>query len=200
MRISIHAPSRERLYNIRATSPASIFQSTLPRGSDVYNDARGVSGPDISIHAPSRERRDATAAVAEILADFNPRSLAGATPAYVKKMLFAVLFQSTLPRGSDFLADDSRCPFCRFQSTLPRGSDVVLSSHQPIYLSISIHAPSRERPPLHAHFVLCINISIHAPSRERRRMAITLLELSLLFQSTLPRGSDLISIGLPLLI
>ena len=53
------------------------FQSTLPRGSDVdnFNVDRFT---DISIHAPSRERRPALSPSASS-ADFNPRSLAGAT-------------------------------------------------------------------------------------------------------------------------
>ena len=56
-RISIHAPSRERLDFRRKPIKIIIFQSTLPRGSD-----DGVSSWDMC--APR---------------DFNPRSLAGAT-------------------------------------------------------------------------------------------------------------------------
>ena len=76
---------------------------------------------------------------------FNPRSLAGATlsPAAFKSL---TSFQSTLPRGSDYMENFQRCkqaisihapsrerqlrayngqPIAEFQSTLPRGSDVV---------------------------------------------------------------------------
>ena len=38
---------------------AGIFQSTLPRGSDVIDDRMSKLDPVISIHAPSRERRPA---------------------------------------------------------------------------------------------------------------------------------------------
>ena len=55
--------------------------------------------------------------------DFNPRSLAGATPENLLKSVMKALFQSTLPRGSDDVY-----PYDR----------VVL-------IDISIHAPSRER-------------------------------------------------------
>ena len=55
------------------------FQSTLPRGSDIIHFYRG--GQD---------------------ADFNPRSLAGATLDGNRQNI-TVEFQSTLPRGSDKL-------------------------------------------------------------------------------------------------
>ena len=79
LRISIHAPSRERhnIHQILLTSslhfnprslagatsicfvPANIivFQSTLPRGSDLVKVTRLLFYISISIHAPSRERR-----------------------------------------------------------------------------------------------------------------------------------------------
>ena len=162
--ISIHAPSRERLTRCYIGSLNILFQSTLPRGSDVspsfgmegYCDfnPRSLVGATyrrehqfhsivISIHAPSRERRSQQ-----------------------ERFRFAVGFQSTLPRGSDVGVGDDRRIFRRFQSTLPRGSD---------------HNPEEE---LYLHI-----ISIHAPSRERRLALSLLTELSI-FQSTLPRGSD----------
>ena len=55
--ISIHAPSRERLYQNSLRLLAFAFQSTLPHGSDsVLEKAKCLRVP-ISIHAPSRERR-----------------------------------------------------------------------------------------------------------------------------------------------
>ena len=97
-----------------------------------------------------------------------------------------------------------------FQSTLPRGSDFrhigVVASRR-----ISIHAPSRERQKYWKYSKDYYIISIHAPSRERRKakarancdfchfnprslagataMAIHFVRQSR-FQSTLPRGSD----------
>ena len=98
-----------------------LFQSTLPCGSDTRvitkfsTDAnfnpRSLAGATLFVISPVKET-----------VDFNPRSLAGATC----KRLEAkekILFQSTLPCGSDL-----RCPHdykCRY---------------------ISIHAPLRERP------------------------------------------------------
>ncbi len=97
--ISIHAPSRERqssfktmrtvklYFNPRSLAGATdvniaiilfaLFQSTLPRGSDEI-DARGGTRYTISIHAPSRER-PVSDEILRTSADFNPRSLAGAT-------------------------------------------------------------------------------------------------------------------------
>ena len=75
--ISIHAPSRERLLSVEAVTQTILFQSTLPRGSDLASFVlrHGVS---ISIHAPSRERH---------ISALHQRHIIG--------------FQSTLPRGSD---------------------------------------------------------------------------------------------------
>ena len=77
--ISIHAPLRERQFDRTATSVAHVFQSTLPRGSDLCDVKRYIHlrhfNPrslaratrlflmtillqKISIHAPSRERHD----------------------------------------------------------------------------------------------------------------------------------------------
>ena len=55
-KISIHAPSRERLEVLGVENPALLFQSTLPRGSDASRFMAFTS----YLH-------------------FNPRSLAGAT-------------------------------------------------------------------------------------------------------------------------
>ena len=162
------------------------FQSTLPRGSDlsvsiyttslIYFNPRSLAGATdtpgygnngctISIHAPSRER----------------------PVIYINHKLFN-LFQSTLPRGSDLQPRHVTKTHGVFQSTLPRGSDSFLCcSSKPF--SISIHAPSRERlSPRFCHMASCM-ISIHAPSRERRRIKAQKMK-SIIFQSTLPRGSD----------
>ena len=77
--ISIHAPSRERLNIYKHQTSVTLFQSTLPHGSDCfflvafckfqrYFNPRSLTGATsymydllqikpISIHAPSRERR-----------------------------------------------------------------------------------------------------------------------------------------------
>ena len=119
-----------------------LFQSTLPRGSDIHSSV-----------------------LASLLfKNFNPRSLAGATIDARGGTRYTE-FQSTLPRGSDsnIVKRDTRqsnfnprslagaTALIRdiintsvFQSTLPRGSDFACN----LYTStsdISIHAPSRER-------------------------------------------------------
>ena len=78
-KISIHAPSRERRkVHCAHTDGQRQFQSTLPRGSDIKTLAFYLLTRPISIHAPSRERRAAHTFFTRF-ADFNPRSLAGAT-------------------------------------------------------------------------------------------------------------------------
>ena len=75
--ISIHAPLRERPEDIFKLGFVTIFQSTLPYGSDYgFNVVGAVTF--ISIHAPLRER-----------------------PKLVPIVLLMTIFQSTLPYGSD---------------------------------------------------------------------------------------------------
>ena len=121
-------------------------------------------------------------------------------------------FQSTLPRGSDHEKRGAEPIPVSFQSTLPRGSDLRL--HYAISVqrrdfnprSLAGATPSvkgREQAG---------EISIHAPSRERQQVIARRqreyrhfnprslagatffhypLPVLFLFQSTLPRGSDL---------
>ena len=167
----------------------SIFQSTLPRGSDRgytyqcetcrYFNPRSLAGAtyliynftnrcQISIHAPSRER-----------------------PAGGTAGLMPMAFQSTLPRGSDVspgitsstkydfnprsLAGATRfvkrlcCKGTIFQSTLPRGSDLQLST------SLSMGYDFNPRSLAGATTRLMIGLFVAS-----------------IFQSTLPRGSDLL--------
>ena len=120
----------------------------------------------ISIHAPSRERRFAGKQF-NVHADFNPRSLAGATIEVVLSLRCTDDFN---PRS---LAGATR-----------------IQLRPSVCKSISIHAPSRERPLTLPYTRSVIAISIHAPSRERPS-ATSFIRLATVFQSTLPRGSDL---------
>ena len=140
----------------------SIFQSTLPRGSD-FDGGEICVVFVISIHAPSRERPETLFTCPPYL-HFNPRSLAGATgrglptcpsglisihaPSRERRFLLAVVCSSWYfnPRS---LAGATRTNISstaslRFQSTLPRGSDCPSGSLS-TDRKISIHAPSRER-------------------------------------------------------
>ena len=160
------------------------FQSTLPRGSD-YEQTVEAYRTEISIHAPSRERLRHRHH-SRRHNHFNPRSLAGATHMLTGCGLNVgisihapsrerhlgdplednvLLFQSTLPRGSDASPAYSNTLSCYFnprslagatgmpaalnidlgfQSTLPRGSDYE-QTVEAYRTEISIHAPSRER-------------------------------------------------------
>ena len=162
--ISIHAPSRERPVEPTATGLVTIFQSTLPRGSDA----------------------DHLGTIAQKL-HFNPRSLAGATAA-VDFRRYICLFQSTLPRGSDCACNVDNNQRCKFQSTLPRGSDqliVGLQAHANLFQSTLPRGSDRTTKMVYTGSY----ISIHAPSRERLN-GIQKRNASVAFQSTLPRGSD----------
>ena len=183
--ISIHAPSRERLPEIRGDYDARYFNPRSLAGA-TSAAARQAERAAISIHAPSRERQNA-----------------------VQWQAVDFLFQSTLPRGSDSSTAHSKAKQPDFNPRSLAGATVPLCFIVRVG-KISIHAPSRERHRiLHLYtinrkfqstlprgsdalltaFLLSISISIHAPSRERpapipgRRLILT-------FQSTLPRGSD----------
>ena len=141
---SIHAPLRERQFGRTATSVAHVFQSTLPHGSD-GSSPKHNNRIIVSIHAPLRERPQRKGLMVyprpfqstlprgsdlpclckpgQSASNFNPRSLAGATPLFTSP--------ASVTTG--------------FQSTLPRGSDDVLTTILNAYGMISIHAPSRER-------------------------------------------------------
>ena len=163
--ISIHAPSRERRQLSTPILCEHQFQSTLPHGSDwlwlskiclmLNFNPRSLTGATlmrpflkqktkISIHAPSRER-------------LRQYEIAFQT----------MLFQSTLPHGSDIAfkatfscfkisihAPSRERPVAvlvasvrvGFQSTLPHGSDLRRPGRVDFQPPISIHAPSRERP------------------------------------------------------
>ena len=143
-------------------------------------------GSTISIHAPSRERPSNCRNYVASMADFNPRSLTGATPEPCKGQTLRG-FQSTLPHGSDIRRLIELLLFRRFQSTLPHGSD-WRTSCATFRCCFSIHAPSRERltactigaaehvfnprsltgaTELKSSYYNPFEFSIHAPSRER---------------------------------
>ena len=184
-RISIHAPSRERHRKNVTMSLNVIFQSTLPRGSDALK-GRIVTGMDISIHAPSRERRFCFSSIARpdcisihapsrerqqkqdtvlSFADFNPRSLAGATFNWTQEKERAAIsiHAPSRERQAHILSARNHHNFN------PRSlAGATLSGKSlEIAKSISIHAPSRERRRGTAWLRKLRRISIHAPSRER---------------------------------
>ena len=117
--ISIHAPKRERrilclfIVGLKNFNPRSQTGATLTASLTQWFTI-------ISIHAPKRERLQRRT-VPGVDWNFNPRSQTGATP---DRSLYnaCLLFQSTLPNGSDHRSMYS----CRAWF-------------------ISIHAPKRER-------------------------------------------------------
>ena len=99
----------------------AVFQSTLPHGSD-RDHVDDEDKLTISIHAPSRERPEATKKRGFNMANFNPRSLTGATADYNSPTQRAMDFNPRSLTGATNLPDDQLCAG-----------------------AISIHAPSRER-------------------------------------------------------
>ena len=185
--ISIHAPSRERpaiqLHNTDFVA-ISIHAPSRERPLQIIFWRSKVR---ISIHAPSRERPTANTD-SHIAVNFNPRSLAGATPIGIMFRRECDPFQSTLPRGSDRSSRDGtrrkagisihapsrerlkckilNCLRLTFQSTLPRGSDCSFSTIT--FTSFDFNPRSLAGATiLEAQACFTIEISIHAPSRER---------------------------------
>ena len=77
----------------------------------------------ISIHAPLRERPSQHSQHSRNNSHFNPRSLTGATGERSRRLIWQLLFQSTLPYGSDPRSKGLISSEVIFQSTLPYGSD-----------------------------------------------------------------------------
>ena len=98
--ISILAPSRERLMCLRYSRAPLKFQSSLPHGSDLICQLKSRLVLQISILAPSRERL-----VLMIIKRCN--------------YLISILAPSR-ERPSSFLSADGKA---LFQSSLPHGSD-----------------------------------------------------------------------------
>ena len=80
LKISIHAPSRERLVAMDRSSNCIAISIHAPSRERHRKTLRRTKYYNISIHAPSRER-----------------------PYYDTILLLEFLFQSTLPHGSDFI-------------------------------------------------------------------------------------------------
>ena len=195
-------------------SGQTLFQSTLPRGSDCNFTQEGVFVHEISIHAPSRERLLA-GCLLKRWKDFNPRSLAGATAsidssrcisdisihapsrerpsALIKPLIRKDFNPRSLVGATRYTRFCLQLPL--FQSTLPRGSDSAASVDDVIYTLFQSTLPRGSDPP--ALQVPCWGIiSIHAPSRERQFTLVT-SSIRIKFQSTLPRGSDAFSYRRP---
>ena len=160
MTISIHAPLRERPLT---STDVKVVSSTLPYGSDYEAPAcpfdtddfnpRSLTGATrsccfdscplpISIHAPSRERQGVTEGIP-----------------------VDVVFQSTLPHGSDWRLRGVEIISVLFQSTLPHGSDITVltaGKNNGDFNPRSLTGATFQVPSMHSSAA----ISIHAPSRE----------------------------------
>ena len=122
-------------------------------------------------------------------------------------------FQSTLPRGSDVSGLSRKESFAPFQSTLPRGSDVSEEKSYSRFLDfnprslagatqlrqvvipqhiISIHAPSRERPHTNVGFEMLLDFNPRSLAGATTSPYVAMQ--ACVFQSTLPRGSDIFRI------
>ena len=122
IKISIHAPSRERLMCRRDCYLNTLFQSTLPHGSDcgahfnswfyLHFNPRSLTGATWSCPGTG-PRRDY----------FNPRSLTGAT---VNSFSFISRCSISIhaPSRERHLHTLIGRRLIRFQSTLPHGSDL----------------------------------------------------------------------------
>ena len=165
-RISIHAPSRERPTAIRVMAAPQLHFNPRSLAGATKRLYSSLLSLRISIHAPSRERRNITVNVGSGGGDFNPRSLTGATSLV---HYISTSFNDFNPRS---LTGATLAFFARTWGNY-----------------ISIHAPLRERHICTPRGLVILAISIHAPLRERR---INLIEYQhqILFQSTLPYGSD----------
>ena len=142
----------------------------------------------ISIHAPLRERRQVLFQRHPVTR-FQSTLPCGSDTGQVAYAAAVVIFQSTLPCGSDILAPCAPDTLLGFQSTLPCGSDARDRISAAIVALISIHAPLRERhgvPVSAAVLIVYFNPRSLAGATRFTASPCNIL----LFQSTLPCGSD----------
>ncbi len=101
----------------------------------------------------------------------------------------ALLFQSTLPCGSDSSHTGNQTHVVQFQSTLPCGSDSSLKTQVYLRCTFQSTLPYGSDDDSYREDIRLAPISIHAPSRERQLQDVTSVTIYE-FQSTLPHGSD----------
>ena len=141
-------------------NPRSLTGATF----DIHVFSTQIS---ISIHAPSRERRCCSISIG-----------------------IPHIFQSTLPRGSDYLTATELLSIVEFQSTLPRGSDASALIKPLIRKDFNPRSLAGATIPL-------VGLSRRSDYFNPRSLAGATLTVSVctivvpVFQSTLPRGSDL---------
>ena len=122
----------------------TIFQSTLPCGSDILFLCILVSLMIISIHAPLRERPQAAPGHSVRRIRFQSTLPCG-SDADVKSTLTPLIISIHAPLRERPLTRPIIQPCSVFQSTLPCGSDVADVKSTLTPLIISINAPLRER-------------------------------------------------------
>ena len=186
--ISIHAPSRERRCCSISIGIPHIFQSTLPRGSDYLTATELLSIVEFQSTLPRGSDflfcRSHTA-----LKNFNPRSLAGATSVRYNYILTVSEISIHAPSRERLKIFEPWNDVITFQSTLPRGSDPADTIRADMG-RISIHAPSRER--LRVRHILSFDSNFNPRSLAGATAAQSPLTQAAIFQSTLPRGSDIL--------
>ena len=119
-KVSIHAPTRGATYHLRTSTPASMFQSTLPRGERLRAGVLKEIWTGVSIHAPTWGATPVYPQSSDIHG-FNPRPHAGSDTAASTIDKSSSRLQSTLPRGERREPANPLHYGSEFQSTLPRG-------------------------------------------------------------------------------
>ena len=153
----------------------SIFQSTLPRGSDRERQQAHI----FLLHFNPRSLAGATTYRRSIIfasEHFNPRSLAGATAYHQKPWPEDTISIHAPSRERRTAANKSACN-CAISIHAPSRERHITLGVGVLPNIISIHAPSRERPIGKVLICASIGISIHAPSRERQHQKDVLLQL-----------------------
>ena len=159
-----------------------LFQSTLPRGSDLNTQSNG-GWISISIHAPVPRQ-------VQRCFHFNPRSLAGATngrrrcfcfgrisihapsrerPKHELTRLGIGYISIHAPSRERLIVIAVIVGNYNFNPRSLAGATMT-ADYEEFLTPISIHAPSRERQITTTSMATTPVISIHAPSRERRQI------------------------------
>ena len=102
---------------------------------------------------------------------------------------YSLSFQIHAPRrGSDLLISETPSPLHNFNPRSPQGERQCRYADFNAIRYFNPRSPQGERLPVTVHLCRLIAISIHAPRRGSDIFANSLIDISRIFQSTLPAG------------
>jgi len=190
---------------------AKGFQSTRPRGARPGMSSRSTPGRKFQSTRPRGARRQSGKTPRPGRHCFNPRARVGrdlpaastvppvclfqstrprgARPELLLNAVLVQMFQSTRPRGARLIPFNLFSNAMRFQSTRPRGARLNTRHERDVFGLVSIHAPAWGATGSAASMMAATH-GFNPRARVGRDLSNkSNSQISLLFQSTRPRGA-----------